>query len=55
MEQETLNIKQAFSILQLCSNNDTTHVNSISIISGLFWLNFERFLLFNVRSEMYNN
>ena len=30
-------------------------MNIISIVSCRFWLNFERFLLFNVRSQMYNN
>ena len=30
-------------------------MNIISIVSCRFWLTFERFLLFNVRSQMYNN
>ena len=55
MEKETLlNITQVFSILQLFFINDTTPVDIISVVSCCFWLNFEHFLVFNVRSQLYN-
>ena len=48
-------IKQAFSILQVIHIDYATPVDFILIVSCSFLLNFERSLLFNVHSQLYNN